>query len=258
MNRPFTCFNWFHIIHMEGKRVRNCLIHVFWLFLDNRSRNLTLIIYTCSFGISSNASSETPKLAARTSFGVLANQSVMVKVLFSEKSPSSKTSKNSAPSFNPLMECGIPPGKYHMPPSCTSSINERPSSSTAVTRALPLIINAHSASLCQCSSRTPPGSKCILTPASVSEIGSSLVVVSRDQPPSFILICDSAYGHFKLGNVPLSVTGGVTVSGFCFSIASFLAPNISPPLPSLIGFGADFFCSSIIQILLSFIRFFLL
>src|SRR5699024_9661825 len=159
-----------------------------------------------------------------------------------------KTSKNSAPSFNPLMECGIPPGKYHMLPSCTSSIKEHPSSSTAVTRALPLIIKAHSASLCQCSSRTPPGSKCIFTPAKVSEIGSSRVVVSRDQPPSFILICDSAYGHVKFGNVPLSVAGGVIVSGFCFSSGIFLAPNISPPLTPLIGFGTDFFCASIIQI----------
>src|SRR5699024_3917452 len=44
-------------------------------------------------------------------------------------------------------------------------------------------IYAHSASLCQCNSRTAPGSKCIFTPANVVEIGSSRTVVSREKPP---------------------------------------------------------------------------
>src|SRR5699024_12376360 len=109
--------------------------------------------------------------------------SLIVNLLSPEHLPSPQTNMNSAPLAHPLIECGIPDGKYHKPPSCTSSINSRPLASTPVTRALPLIIYAHSASLCQCNSRTAPGSKCIFTPANVVEIGSSRTVVSREKPP---------------------------------------------------------------------------
>jgi hypothetical protein len=51
-----------------------------------------------------NAASETPKFLAGTSGGVWVIQSVSRKVLFSLKSPSSKTSRNSQPSARPWIE----------------------------------------------------------------------------------------------------------------------------------------------------------
>src|SRR5690625_6205613 len=68
-----------------------------------------------------NVSSGTPKFFANTSFGVWANQSVIEKVLFSENAPSSNTKINSAPSSRPLIEWGIPDGKFQTPPSSTRS-----------------------------------------------------------------------------------------------------------------------------------------
>jgi hypothetical protein len=78
-------------------------------------------------GMLAKALSGTPKFAASTSFGVCANQSVIVKVSNSEKLPSSKTSKNSQPSSSPYIECGIPAGKNHKSPAPTSAIKFRPS-----------------------------------------------------------------------------------------------------------------------------------
>ncbi|MDA9432328.1 hypothetical protein XH88_11210 [Bradyrhizobium sp. CCBAU 51627] len=77
-----------------------------------------------------------------------------------------------------------------------------PSLSTAVMRALPARMNDHSACLCQCISRTPPGVSRMLTPAMVVEIASSRCVTSRDQPPSRIFMCASANEKRRFGIVP--------------------------------------------------------
>ena len=87
--------------------------------------------------MSANAVSGTPKFLASTSRGVRRNQSVSRNVSFSENSPSSNTSRNSQPSSSPWIEWGMPAGKYHRSPVATSSMNVRPSASTAVMRALP-------------------------------------------------------------------------------------------------------------------------
>ena len=160
------------------------------------------------------ACSGTPKFLARTSRGVWASQSVTENVLSSLKFPSSKTSTNSQPSpSSPWIECGMPDGKFHRSPSPTSSWKAWPCSSTAVIRARPLSMNAHSAGLCQCSSRTPPALSRMLTRARSVDEGISRIVVCRDQPPSLILMWLSAKDHLRVGNVPLSVTGGLSLSG---------------------------------------------
>ena len=81
-------------------------------------------------------------------------------------------------------------------------------------RARPKSIYAHSASLCQCSSRTPPVVKLIFTPAIVVETGSSRAVISRDHPPCFKIIEVSENENFKLGTNPASVIGGTSIFGF--------------------------------------------
>src|SRR5579862_3040558 len=43
-------------------------------------------------------------------------------------------------------------------------------------------MKAHSAAVCQCSSRTPPAVRRMSTPAMLLETGSSRTVTSRDQP----------------------------------------------------------------------------
>ena len=52
----------------------------------------------------------------------------------------------------------------------------RPSSSSAVIRAFPLSMIAHSAAWCQCSSRIPPATRRMFTPAISLEIGKSSIV----------------------------------------------------------------------------------
>ena len=58
----------------------------------------------------------TPKFFAKNLSWCVPNQSVIRKVSFSEKLPSSKTRRNSQPSSNPWIECGMP---------AESSINRR-------------------------------------------------------------------------------------------------------------------------------------
>ena len=66
----------------------------------------------------------TPKLAESTSWGVCAIQSVSSTVSYSEKAPSSNTSRNSHPSGpSPWIECGTPVGKYQRSPSVMSVTN---------------------------------------------------------------------------------------------------------------------------------------
>src|SRR5699024_1381335 len=171
-------------------------------------------MYASPCGKSSNVSDDTPKLLAKTSLGVDENQSVIENVLFSEKLPLSNTRINSAPFSMPFNACGMPAGIYQSSFSCTISIQILPSRYTEVNRTSPLITNVHSASLCQCISRTPPGVKRMLTPATCLEIGNSRSVTSRDQPPCYIRTCVSEYENFILSSVPPSVAGGTIISGF--------------------------------------------
>ena len=78
------------------------------------------------------------KFSAMTDTGVRASQSVRMKVLSSEKLPSSKTRRNSVPlGLRPCSECGWPDGKYQRSPFSKSSMKDPPSVSSAVTRTLP-------------------------------------------------------------------------------------------------------------------------
>src|SRR5882757_7915650 len=109
----------------------------------------------------------------------------------------------------------------------------------AVIRARPLSMKAHSAGLCQCSSRTPPALSRILTRARSVDEGISRIVVCLDQPPSLILTWLSVKDHREVGSVPLSVTGGRTLSGLWASRAGFLGPRIGAPLSPRTGWGGS-------------------
>src|SRR3984885_2412940 len=167
------------------------------------------------FGTLSNVDSGTSKFFASTSFGVWCIHSVNRKVPNSLKLPSLNTSRNLHPSSpRPWMECGTPPGNNHRSPACTSSTNARPCWSTAVIRAEPYSISAHSDATCQCSSRMPPEISRISTPAIVLEIGRSRTVTCRVQPPPSIRLCESENEYLNGGCPPESVSGGHTESWF--------------------------------------------
>src|SRR5579864_772971 len=172
-------------------------------------------------GSSFNACGDTAKFFANTSRGVCAIQSDSDTVVYSEKLPSSKTNRNSAPSgASPWIECGIPVGKYQRSPSLTSATKLLPLASMAVRRAFPYSITAHSAAACQCNSRIPPAVSRILTPARDFEIGNSRTVTSRDQPPWCNRLWESENGYLNVGTEPASVAGGALESGFFTSRAA--------------------------------------
>ncbi len=178
------------------------------------------------FGILLKVDSDTLKFLANTSLGVCASQSVIKKVWNSSKLPSSNTSRNLHPSGpKPWMECGTPGGKSQRSPSPTSLTKLLPSWSTAVMRAFPYSIIAHSAVICQWSSRTPPAVNRISTPAIVFEIGNSLAVTCRVQPPLSIRFLARENEYLNGGTVPLSVSGAQTESGFSASSAAFFGPG---------------------------------
>src|SRR5580658_1976369 len=129
------------------------------------------------------------------------------------------------------MECGTPGGKSHKSPSPTSLTKLLPSWSTAVMRALPFSMIAHSASTCQWSSRTPPAVSRISTPAMVVEIGNSRTVTCRVQPPLSIRLCAREKEYLNGLTVPLSVEGDHSESGFSAARGRFCAPG-------LVSFGA--------------------
>ena len=135
--------------------------------------------------MSSNVSWATRKFFASTSGGVCANQSVSSSVLLSDCLPSSNASTNSAPSGpSPCRECGSPAGKNQRSPEKTSSTLGMPFTAEGRDPALcPAVMIAHSAFGCQCSSRMPPGSRYMFTPAISSEIAKSACVTSRAHPP---------------------------------------------------------------------------
>jgi hypothetical protein len=162
----------------------------------------------------------------------------MRNVSFSEKFPSSKTSRNSHPSSSPWMECGMPAGKFHRSPSPTSAMKLRPSWSTAVRRARPASMNAHSASLCQCSSRIPPGFRRMFTPASSVATGSSRTVTSRAQPPVSRRLRAAANENLRFGMVPESVSGEASKLGFSRSSGTLRGPSMGAPAPFRTGCGS--------------------
>src|SRR6266404_9783610 len=178
------------------------------------------------FGTWLNADAATLKFFASTSGGVCTIQSVIRNVSNSLKLPSSKTSRNLHPSGpKPWIECGTPLGKSQRSPSRTSLTKLLPFWSTAVIRALPYSMMAHSASTCQCNSRTPPAVSRISTPAISFEIGSSRTVTCRVQPPLSTRLRDRANEYLNGATPPASVGGDHTESGFCASSSEFLLPG---------------------------------
>ncbi len=112
-------------------------VAAFWSSLSDAGTGAWNMYSSCS-GIGLKAATGTPKFFAKTSGGVCAIHVVGRKVLYSEKLPSSKTSRNSVPSGSrPWIECGMPEGKFHRSPADTSATKLRPSWSKAVIRALP-------------------------------------------------------------------------------------------------------------------------
>ena len=98
-------------------------------------------------------------------------------------------------------------------------------------------MKAHSAGLCQCSSRTAPALSRMLTMARSFEAGTSRRVGWRDQPPSRIFTWLSAKDHRKVGSVPLSVVGGRSLSRLWACRAGFVGPMIAAPSLPRIGSG---------------------
>src|ERR1700722_14168860 len=137
------------------------------------------------------------------------------------------------------MECGIPVGKYHRSPSVISGTNPFPAESNPVMRAFPYNMNAHSAAVCQCSSRMPPAVKRMSTPAIDLETANSRTVTSRDHPPSCIRLCEIPKGYLKVCTPPASVCGGKNESGFCSSIAGFPGPGALALRSSFVGYGFE-------------------
>src|SRR5437667_8810104 len=85
---------------------------------------------------------------------------------------------------------------------------------------------AHSAAVCQWSSRTPPAVSLMFTPAMDFETGSSRTVTSRDQPPSYIRLFASENGYLNVGTRLLeSVLGGHMESGFWASSSGLPGPG---------------------------------
>src|SRR5713101_8400026 len=84
--------------------------------------------------------------------------------------------------------------------------------------------DAHSASLCQCNSRIPPGFRRIFTPAIDLETGNSRTVTCLVQPPDWRHMWAMPNENFRFGIVPRSVTGGTRISGFSRSIVTLRGP----------------------------------
>src|SRR5580693_345349 len=180
----------------------------------------------CS-GMSSKVSWATRKFLASTSGGVWANQSVSSSVLLSDWAPSSNASTNSAPSGPmPCREWGRPVGKNQRSPAKTSSTLGFPSRLRVVIRHLPSVIRAHSAVWCQCSSRMPPVSRYMFTPAISVEIAKSGWVTSRAQPPRCWRRGEMLNEDQKNGWVLMSVPGAVITLGNWLSRTGLRGPPI--------------------------------
>src|SRR5277367_2431492 len=123
------------------------------------------------------------------------------------------------------MECGIPGGKNHSSSLVTSVTKLFPCKSMQVIRASPYSMIAHSAAVCQCSSRTPPAVNRMSTPAKLFDTASSRCVTSRDHPPSCSRLCAKENGYLKVCTPPASVGCGLFALGFCASSTEFLGPG---------------------------------
>src|SRR5581483_9928010 len=84
---------------------------------------------------------------------------------------------------------------------------------------------AHSAAVCQCSSRIPPAVSRMFTPAIDFDTGSSRTVTSRDQPPSKVRRLARENGYLNVGTPPESVSGGTLMSGFALSSDLLVGPG---------------------------------
>src|ERR1700728_385515 len=135
------------------------------------------------------------------------------------------------------MEWGIPVGKYQRSPSVMSVTKLLPSASSPVMRAFPYSMMAHSAAVCQCSSRMPPAVNRMSTPAIDFETASSRTVTSRDHPPSCMRLCESAKGYLKVWTPPASVGGGKKESGFWVSSGALPGPGALALRSPLFGYG---------------------
>src|ERR1700683_4927963 len=135
------------------------------------------------------------------------------------------------------MECGSPVGKYQRSPSVISATKLLPSASIPVIRAFPYSMKAHSAAVCQCSSRTAPAVNLMSTPAIDLETGSSRTVTSRDHPPSCILLCAIPKGYLNVGTAPASEGGGKNESEFCASKVALPGPGALALRSFLLGSG---------------------
>src|ERR1700742_5143002 len=65
----------------------------------------------------------------------------------------------------------------------------------------------------------------------VVEMASSRCVTCRVQPPSVCRVCASAKEKRRFGSVPLSVDGGLSMSGFSRSRVISRGPGSFPPMP---------------------------
>ncbi len=106
-------------------------------------------------------------------------------------------------------------------------------------RTFPARTYPHSASLCQCSSRTPPSVSRMFTPASDRATGNSRAVTSRAQPPSSSRLRACEKENFRFGIVPLSVSGDARLSGFCRSSSILRGPRLSAPRRLRTGCGTE-------------------
>src|SRR5579872_6482419 len=97
-------------------------------------------------------------------------------------------------------------------------------------------MKAHSAAVCQCSSRMPPAVNLMSTPAIDFETASSRTVTSRDQPPSCIRLWDRPKGYLNVATPPSSVGGGKKESGFWASSGELLGPGALALRSALSGY----------------------
>ena len=189
--------------------------------------------------MSAKAASGTPKFLASTSRGVCANQSVSRKVSFSEKSPSSKTSRNSQPSSSPWIECGIPAGKFQRSPSPTSSTKLRPCcvdggdarAAGEHVGPLGLLVPVHLADAARLEAHVDPG-----------ELGGDRQLAHRDlarpaagQQP----VVRGGEGELEVRDRAGVGGGGASRSGFSRSSGTLRGPRMGAPSPLRMGSGCD-------------------
>src|ERR1700738_3984630 len=89
----------------------------------------------------------------------------------------------------------------------------------------PYVTYAHSAKVCQCSSRRPPAVSRILTPEMVSEIWKSACVTCRAQPPFWIRFGALLNDAQNCGMSFVSVAGGDDAAGNWSAIAGLCGPG---------------------------------